>query len=160
MSGTDFGLQTGPFISPNVYRELFKPYNKKLNDWIHDNTSWKTFIHSCGSVKAFIPDFIDAGFDVLNPVQIAAADMDPKELKDKFGEQLVFWGGGVDTQNTLPFGTSDEVRAEVLERMKIFGPGGGFVFNTIHNVQPGVPIENVLAMYETIREYGNYPIVN
>lgn len=160
MSGTDFGLQTGPFISPNVYRELFKPYNKKLNDWIHDNTSWKTFIHSCGSVKAFIPDFIDAGFDVLNPVQIAAADMDPKELKDKFGEQLVFWGGGVDTQNTLPFGTADEVRAEVLERIKIFGPGGGFVFNTIHNVQPGVPIENVLAMYETIREYGNYPIVN
>lgn len=160
MSGTDFGLQTGPFISPNVYRELFKPYNKKLNDWIHDNTSWKTFIHSCGSVKAFIPDFIDAGFDVLNPVQIAAADMDPKELKDKFGEQLVFWGGGVDTQNTLPFGTADEVRAEVLERIKIFGPGGGFVFNTIHNVQPGVPIENVLAMYETIRDYGNYPIVN
>ncbi len=159
MSGTDFGLQTGPFISPNVYRELFKPYNKKLNDWIHEKTSWKTFIHSCGSVKAFIPDFIDAGFDILNPVQIAAADMDPTILKSKFGEQVTFWGGGVDTQNTLPFGTSDEVRAEVLERIKIFGPGGGFIFNTIHNVQPKVPIENVLAMYETVRAYGNYPIV-
>lgn len=159
MSGTDFGLQTGPFISPNVYRELFKPYNKKLNDWIHEKTSWKTFIHSCGSVKAFIPDFIDAGFDILNPVQIAAADMDPIILKSKFGEQVTFWGGGVDTQNTLPFGTSEEVRAEVLERIKIFGPGGGFIFNTIHNIQPKVPVENVLAMYETVREYGNYPIV-
>ncbi len=158
MSGTDFGLQSGPFISPNVYRELFKPFNKKLNDWIHENTSWKTFIHSCGSVLVFIPDFIDAGFDILNPVQVAAADMNAENLKKKFGDKVTFWGGGVDTQDTLPFGTPDAVRAEVSERIKIFGPGGGFVFNTIHNIQPKVPIENVLAMYETVREYGNYPI--
>ncbi len=160
VSGTDFGLQTGPFIAPKVYRELFKPYNKRLNDWIHENTSWRTFIHSCGSVMAFIPDFIEAGFDILNPVQVAAADMDPTELKSRFGSQVVFWGGGVDTQKTLPFGTPDEIRAEVLERIRTFGPGGGFVFNTIHNVQPKVPIDNVLAMYETVRERGNYPVAN
>ncbi len=159
VSATDFGLQTGPFISPNVYRELFKPFNKRLNDWIHENTTWKTFIHSCGSVLAFIPDFIDAGFDILNPVQTAATDMDAAALKSKFGGQIAFWGGGVDTQSTLPFGTADEVRSEVLERLKIFGPGGGFVFNTIHNVQPKIAVENVLAMYETVREYGKYPIV-
>jgi hypothetical protein len=158
VSATDFGSQTGPFISPDVYRDLFKPYNKTLNDWIHDNTAWKTFIHSCGSVKAFIPDFIDAGFDILNPVQVAAVDMDPRQLKSEFGEEIAFWGGGVDTQNTLPFGSANEVRAEVMERIAIFAPGGGFIFNTIHNVQPQVPVENVLAMYKTVHEYGNYPL--
>ncbi|NIR51484.1 methyltransferase [candidate division KSB1 bacterium] len=159
VSATDFGLQTGPFLSPSAYRDLFKPYNKRINDWIHQNTPWKTFIHSCGSVLAFIPDFIEAGFDILNPVQTAAADMDPTELKRRFGDQITFWGGGVDTQNTLPFGTPDQVREEVRERIRTLGPGGGFVFNTIHNVQPKVPIENVLAMYGTLREYGRYPIV-
>jgi uroporphyrinogen-III decarboxylase len=124
-----------------------------MNDWIHANTGWKTFIHSCGSVAKLIPDFIEAGFDILNPVQCSAARMDPAMLKEAFGDQIAFWGGGVDTQRTLPFGTPDEVRAEVRERLRIFSPGGGFVFNTIHNVQPLSPVENVLAIYETIRDY-------
>ncbi|MCG8604539.1 uroporphyrinogen decarboxylase family protein, partial [bacterium] len=114
--------------------------------------------HSCGSVERFIPSFIESGFDILNPVQCSAADMEPGGLKERYGDRIVFWGGGVDTQKTLPFGTSEEVRAEVLDRIEIFGPGGGFVFNTIHNVQPKVPIDNVLAMYETVREHGNYAI--
>jgi hypothetical protein len=156
VTGTDFGAQTGPFISPKTYRELYKPFHKEVNGWIHQHTPWKTFIHSCGSVWAFIPDWIEAGFDILNPVQCTAADMDPAKLKGKFGDRITFWGGGVDTQHTLPFGTPDEVRTEVHERIKIFSPGGGFVFNTIHNVQPQTPVENVLALYETIREFGHY----
>jgi len=158
MSGTDFGMQTGPFISPQTYRALYQPFQKRLNDWVHEHTSWKTFIHSCGSVMALIPDFIEAGFDILNPVQTSAANMDPAELEARFGDQITFWGGGVDTQRTLPFGTADEVREQVRERIRVFGPGGGFVFNSIHNVQAQVPIENILAMYEVVRAYGRYPI--
>ncbi|HZP00411.1 MAG TPA: uroporphyrinogen decarboxylase family protein [Terriglobia bacterium] len=157
-TGTDFGSQNGPFISPRAYRDLYKPFHKQVNDWIHKNTSWKSFIHSCGSVRALIPDFIEAGFDILNPVQCSAAGMDPQQLKNDFGDRIVFWGGGVDTQRTLPFGTPDEVRREVRERLRIFGKGGGFVFNTTHNVQANVPPENVVAMYETVREYGRYPM--
>ena len=153
-SGTDFGQQNGPFVSPKAYRDLFKPFNKAVNDWVHKHTVWKTFIHSCGSVRALIPDFIDAGFDILNPVQCSAASMAPEELKQEFGDRVTFWGGGVDTQKTLPFGTVDEVRQEVCARLKTFGKGGGYVFNTIHNVQARVPIENVLAMYETVRTCG------
>jgi hypothetical protein len=156
LSGTDFGQQNGPFVSPKTYRELFKPFNKTINDWVHRNTTWKTFIHSCGSVRALIPDFIDAGFDILNPVQCSAACMAAEELKAEFGSQVTFWGGGVDTQHTLPFATADEVRSQVRQRLETFGKGGGFVFNTTHNVQAGVPIENVVAMYETVREFGGY----
>ncbi len=158
VTGTDFGMQTGPFISPQTYRELYQPFHKQINDWVHRYTPWKTFIHSCGSVRALIPGFIEAGFDILNPVQTSAADMDPNELKASFGDRLVFWGGGVDTQRTLPFGTPEEVRREVRERIRIFGPGGGFVFNTIHNVQARVPVENLLALYKAVREYGRYPL--
>jgi hypothetical protein len=158
ITGTDFGTQRGPFISPQTYRALYQPFHKRLNDWVHAHTPWKTFIHSCGSVFALIDDFIAAGFDILNPVQVSAAQMDPQTLKQQFGEALTFWGGGVDTQHTLPFGTPDEVRQEVRARIDAFGPGGGFVFNTIHNVQPQSPVENVLAMYETLREYGTYPL--
>ena len=158
LSGTDFGQQTGPFISPQAYRDLFKPFNKVVNDWVHKHTTWKTFIHSCGSVRALIPDFIEAGFDILNPVQCSAAGMVPEELKKEFGDQVTFWGGGVDTQQTLPFGTVEDVRKEVSARLKIFGKGGGYVFNTTHNVQAGVPIENVLAMYETVRNNGRYGV--
>lgn len=158
MSGTDFGTQRGLFMSPKTYRALYKPFQKRLNDWVHEHTSWKTFMHSCGSVMALIPDFIEAGFDILNPVQWTADDMDPATLKARFGDRATFWGGGVDTQNTLPFGTPDQVRDQVRECIKTFGPGGGFVFNTIHNVQPQVPVENVLAMYETLRECRDYPI--
>lgn len=151
ITGTDFGTQSGPFISPKAYRDLFKPFHKEVNNWVHAHTPWKTFIHSCGSVAAFIPDFIEAGFDILNPVQTTAADMAARSLKERFGDRLVFWGGGVDTQKTLPFGTPDEVRLEVEERMKIFGAGGGFVFNTVHNVQSRVPVENLVALYETVQ---------
>jgi hypothetical protein len=159
VTGTDFGTQNGPFISPKAYRSLYMPFHKRVNDWIHTHTAWKTFIHSCGSVRLLIPDFIAAGFDILNPVQCSAANMAPEELKREFGNQITFWGGGVDTQRTLPFGTPDEVRAQVRERIRTFGPGGGFIFNPIHNVQAQTPVENVIAMFETVRDFGHYPIV-
>ncbi len=152
VTGTDFGTQAGPFISRRAYCSLYQPFHRRVNDWIHQHTSWKSFIHSCGSVVGLLPDFIDSGFDVLNPVQCSAAGMDPVVLKEEFGARLTFWGGGVDTQKTLPFGTPEEVRREVKERIAIFGRGGGFVFNTIHNVQAQIPVENVCAMYEAIRE--------
>ncbi|RJS91820.1 methyltransferase [Candidatus Bathyarchaeota archaeon] len=158
VTGTDFGTQRGPVMSIATYRKLYKPFHKRVNDWIHENTSWKTFIHSCGSIEPLIPEFIDAGFDILNPVQTSAANMDPRMLKRKYGEKITFWGGGIDTQHTLPFGTPKEVRSEVRERIRIFAPGGGYVFNTIHNVQPRIPVENVLAMYRALRDFGEYPI--
>lgn len=156
VSGTDFGMQTGPFISPQTYRNLYHPFYKQINDWIHRHTPWKTFIHSCGSVISLLPIFIESGFDIYNPVQCSAAGMDPRTLKARFGDQLVFWGGGVDTQQTLPFGTPAEIRAQVRERIAIFGAGGGFVFNPTHNVQPSIPVENLLALYETVRDCRNY----
>ena len=158
VSGADFGAQNGPFISPKAYRDLYQPFHKIINNWVHENTGWKTFIHSCGSVVKLIPDFIESGFDVLNPVQTSAAGMDPQTLADQFGDRVTFWGGGVDTQHTLPFGTPDEIRAQVLERMRIFGQGGGFVFNPIHNVQAGVPVENLLALYEAVAAFSKYPL--
>lgn len=158
VTGTDFGTQNGPFISPKAYRSLYMPFHKQVNDWIHTHTTWKTFIHSCGSVRILIPDFIAAGFDILNPVQCSAANMAPEDLKREYGSQITFWGGGVDTQRTLPFGTPEEVRAQVRERIRTFGPGGGFIFNPIHNVQAQTPVENVLAMFETVRDDGRYPI--
>lgn len=157
ITGTDFGAQNGPFISPNAYRDLYKPFHKRVNDWVHQNTMWKTFIHSCGSVRVLYPDFIEAGFDIHNPVQTSAAKMDPAGLKAEFGDRITFWGGGIDTQRTLPFGTPEEVRQEVHDRLKVFGPGGGFVFNTIHNVQARVPVENLLALYDAVREFRAYP---
>jgi len=153
ISGTDFGTQRGPFISNESYRELYKPFNKKINDWVHKNTSWKTFMHSCGSIEKLIPEFIEAGFDILNPVQLSAEGMDAKLLKEKYGKHVIFWGGGVDTQKTLPFGTEEEVAREVEERVKIFSKDGGFVFNSIHNIQAGTPIENIVSMIEILRRY-------
>jgi len=151
-------LTKGPFIAPQTYRDLYKPFHKRVNDWVHKNTQWKTFIHSCGSVLALIEDFIEAGFDILNPVQCSASGMEPLELKKRFGGRISFWGGGVDTQRTLPFGTPEEVKKEVRERIEIFGPGGGFIFNAIHNIQARTPLENVQAMFEAVREYGCYPL--
>jgi hypothetical protein len=152
ITGTDFGTQTGPFIGPTQYRKLFQPFHCRVNAWVHEHTPWKTFIHSCGSVVALLPDIIDAGFDILNPVQCSATGMDPQLLKDRFGAKVTFWGGGVDTQKTLPFGTPDEVRRQVRQRIEIFNRGGGFVFNTVHNVQARTPAENLLAMYQTVAE--------
>lgn len=153
VTGTDFGTQRGPLISVDTYRELFKPFHKKVNDWIHANTRWKTFMHSCGGVEPLVEDFIEAGFDILNPVQTSAKDMEPAGLKAKYGGRITFWGGGVATQKTLPFGTPEEVRQEVKENLKVFSKGGGYVFNAIHNIQAGTPIENVVAMFEALKEY-------
>ena len=158
VTGADFGTQNGPLLAPKVYRELFLPFHRQINDWIHKHTAWKTFIHSCGSVFDLIEDFIAAGFDILNPVQTSAAGMDPGKLKRKFGGRITFWGGGVDTQSTLPFGSAEEVRRQVCERLKQFGPGGGFVFNAVHNIQAQVPVANVLAMYDTALNWGRYPL--
>ncbi|MCX6924211.1 MAG: methyltransferase, partial [Verrucomicrobia bacterium] len=118
ITGTDFGTQRGPFISRQAYRDLYQPFHKQVNDYIHCCSNWKTFIHSCGSVYQLLPDFIEAGFDIFNPVQCSAAEMDPARLKREFGKDLVFWGGGVDTQKTMAFGTAKQVYREVLERIE------------------------------------------
>jgi len=152
LTGTDFGTQRGPFISRQAYRTLYQPFHRRLNDLIHRTSPWKTFIHSCGDVYPLIPDFIAAGFDILNPVQCSAAEMDPLRLKREFGRDLVFWGGGVDTQHTLPFGTPDEVYRQSRERIDLFAPDGGFVFDAIHNIQGPTPLENMLAMFRAIED--------
>ena len=153
--GADFGTQRAPFISTEAYRDLYSPYYRQINAAIHEHTNWKTFKHSCGSVRALIPGFIEDGFDILNPVQCSAVDMDPRTLKKEFGRDLVFWGGGVDTQKTLPFGNPDEVYREVRERIDIFNDGGGLVFTPIHNIQANTPLENVLAMFRAIKDSSN-----
>ena len=151
LDGTDLAAQNTLFCSPETYRELYLPYSKKLNDWIHAHTEWKTMKHCCGACEPLIDGFIDAGFDVLNPVQCSAKGMAPQLLVDKYGGRIVFWGGGVDTQQTLPFGIPDEVRQQVAERVNIFSQKNGFVFNTIHNIQCNTPVENVLAMFKALR---------
>ena len=157
ISGADYGTQRREMFSPDLFEELFVPPYRKINRWVHENTGWKTFFHSCGSVRNIIEHFITAGVDILNPVQTSAAGMAPAELKGEFGGRIAFWGGGIDTQRTLPFGTPNEVREQVRERMNVFAPGGGFVFNTVHNLQARVPTENILAMYEAVKEFGRYP---
>jgi hypothetical protein len=152
LTGTDFGTQRGTFISREAYRTLYQPFHRRLNDLIHRHSSWKTFIHTCGDVYPLIPDFIAAGFDILNPVQCSAAEMDPVRLKTTFGRDIVFWGGGVDTQHTLPFGTPDEVYRQCRERIDILSPDGGFVFDAIHNVQGPTPVENMLAIFRAIQD--------
>lgn len=151
--GTDFGTQNSTFCSPAQFDDLWMPYYKRINDWIHQNTPWKTFKHCCGAIESFIPKFIEAGFDILNPVQISAAGMDPALLKEKYGKEVVFWGGGVDTQKTLPYGSPSEVREEVLSLCEIFFKDGGFVFNTVHNIQANVPFENIVAMIDAVKEF-------
>jgi hypothetical protein len=151
--GTDFGTQTSAFCSVKTFDSLYKPHYAKLCRWIHEHTGWKTFKHSCGSSERFFESMIDAGIDIINPVQCSATGMDPRMLKDKYKGRLVFWGGGVDTQQTLPFGTPAEVREEVLRRCEIFSQGGGFVFNSIHNVQPNTPVPNMVAMFDAVREF-------
>ena len=152
ISGTDFGMQSGLFAPVDSYRDLFKPFHTAVNRKIHELTGCKTFIHSCGAVYDLIPEFIDAGFDILNPVQISATGMDPERLKREFGGDIVFWGGGIDTQKTLPFGTPDEVYEETRKNIELFGDGGGFVFNSVHNVQSNVPMENLLAMFQALND--------
>jgi hypothetical protein len=156
ITGTDFGTQRGPLISPRTYRALFQPVHARINAWVHEHTTWRCFIHSCGSIWRLLDDIVDAGFDVLNPVQTSAAEMDPQALKDRYGDRLTFWGGGVDTQRTLPFGTPEEVRAMVRDRIAVFGSGGGFVFDTVHNLQARVPVSNIVALYEAVDEFRPY----
>ena len=150
--GADFGTQNSTFCSPETFARVWLPYYKKVNDWIHQNTGWKTFKHSCGSIISLLDLFIEAGFDIINPVQINAEGMDPKELKRKFGERIVFWGGGVDTQGVFAFGTPQQVKEQVKRQVSILNENGGFVFNTVHNIQANVPFENVVAMLEALKE--------
>ena len=150
MDGTDFGTQTSLFCSPESYRLLYQPFHKKLNEWIHQNTEWKTLKHCCGACEPLIEGFIEAEFDILNPVQTSATGMEPQHLVDTFGERIVFWGGGVDTQKSLPFGTPEEVFEQVRERLQVFGRNPGFVFAAIHNIQCNTPAENVLAIFKSL----------
>jgi hypothetical protein len=151
--GTDFGTQSSSFCSVKTFHELWMPYYRRVNGWIHENTRWKTFKHSCGAVEKFLPSFIEAGFDILNPVQCSAAGMEPEHLKKAYGDQLVFWGGGVDTQHILPFADPAEVREQVLRRCEVFSKCGGFVFSAVHNIQAGTPVKNLVAMIDAIAEF-------
>jgi Uroporphyrinogen decarboxylase (URO-D) len=153
LCGTDFGTQDSQFCAPESFHELYQPYYKKMTGWIHKNTSWKIFKHSCGAVEPLIENFIESGFDILNPVQIAASGMDSKNLKSKYGDKLTFWGGGVDTQNVLSFGTTREVEKQVLEQCKILSENGGFVFNAVHNIQANVPVDNIVAMFNALKKF-------
>ena len=150
LDGTDLAAQNTLFCGPDTYRELYMPYSKKLNDWIHANTKWKTMKHCCGGCEPLIEGFIEAGFDILNPIQTSAKGMDPQLLVDKYGGRIIFWGGGADTQKTLPFDKPDDVREQVAERVRIFNSKNGFVFSTVHNIQCNTPTENVLAMFEAL----------
>jgi hypothetical protein len=150
ISGTDFGAQQGPFIAPSCYREFYKPYHRQFNDWVHRHTNWKVFFHTCGSVAAILDDLIEAGVDILNPVQFRAKGMDLEALKRDYGDKLVFWGGGVDPQETLPFGTPQQVAAETKLNVSILAPGGGFVCAAVHNIQGPTPVENIRAFFRAI----------
>ena len=153
LCGTDFGTQNSAFCSVATFRELWLPYYREICGWMHSKTNWKCFKHSCGSVERFIESMIEAGFDILNPVQCSATGMEPEGLKAKYGDRITFWGGGVDTQKTLPFGTPGEVREQVLRRCEVFAKNGGFVFNSIHNIQAGTPVGNIVAMLDAVREF-------
>jgi len=156
--GDDLGTQMGLQFSPKIYRSLFLPYHKQLYGLVHSRTNAYVFLHSCGSVYDLIPDLIEAGVDILNPVQTSAAKMDPVKLKQEFGDRLSFWGGGSCPHTVLPWSTPEEVEADVRKRLQIFAPGGGYVFAPIHNIQPDVPPENIVAMYDAALKWGWYPI--
>ena len=150
----DFGTQNAPFISVKMFRERIMPFYQRGLAWIHANTAMKVMLHSDGAIFPLIPSLIEMGVDILNPVQTSAGGMDAARLKREFGDQLVFWGGSLDCQHTLPFGTPDEVAREVAEHVRIFSPGGGYVFAPVHNIQANVPAENIVAMFETARLMG------
>jgi uroporphyrinogen decarboxylase len=151
--GDDLGMTHGPFMSPQIYRDIFKPRHKELNRYVHENSKMKTFLHSCGSIYRVLPDLIEAGYDIINPVQTNCFEMEPKTLKEEFGKEITFWGGGCDTATAMNKATPKEVRAHVIERLEIFSPGGGFVFNPIHNILPEVPPENILAAFDAVKEF-------
>jgi len=152
LCGTDFGTQTSQFCSDQSFRDLYLPYYRKMTDWIHANTPWKTFKHSCGAIRPLVESFIDAGIDIVNPVQISASGMEPAALKHDFGDRITFWGGGVDTQGVFMYGTPADVAEQTRKQCDIFGENGGFVFNSVHNIQANVPFENVVSMFETLKK--------
>ena len=151
--GTDFGSQRAPFYSVNTFKEVYAPFYKEIDDWIHTNTKWHTFKHTCGDNEPFIGLMADVGLECINPVQWTAADMERNHIKNKYGDRVVYWGGGVDTQHMLPEGTPEEVYKQAMECCEIFGKNGGYVFNTIHNIVPGVPAANVDALVRAVRDY-------
>lgn len=150
--GDDLGMDNGPFMAPEIYRKLFKPRHAALCEFARKNSSMHTYLHSCGSIYQLIPDLIEAGFEVLNPVQTNAYQMEPERLKKEFGQDITFWGGGVDTRTVLNLGTPQQVKDQIKKRIEIFNKNGGFVFNTVHNILPDVPPENIMAMIEALRE--------
>ncbi len=151
--GDDLGTNTGPFIPNEIYNEFFRPRHKVLCDFVKANSSAHTMLHCCGGIYELIPELIGAGFDILNPVQINAVNMEPERLKKEFGSELTFWGGGVDTQSILNRATPQQVKDHVRRNLEIFSTGGGYVFTTVHNIMPDVPPENILAMYETVHSF-------
>ncbi|HOV64732.1 MAG TPA: uroporphyrinogen decarboxylase family protein, partial [Spirochaetia bacterium] len=151
--GDDLGLDSGPFMSRDVYRRLFKPRHKELCEYVKSHSAMHTFLHSCGSLYELMPDLIDAGYEIINPVQTNARNMEPELLKREFGRDITFWGGGVDTRTVLNCGTPGEVADQVKRRLDVFSKDGGFVFNTVHNILPDVPPQNILAMYDAVSEY-------
>ena len=156
IAADDSGTQRSEFIRPGLWAEMIKPHYARLCAWIHRNTQWKTFLHCCGSIYGLIPHMIEAGIDILNPIQTSAANMQPERLKAEFGGKIIFWGGGCDTQRVLPTATPEEIREHVRERLAIFAPGGGYVFNQVHNIQTNVPVENVIAMLDAAYDqYGS-----
>ncbi|GAK58215.1 uroporphyrinogen-III decarboxylase [Candidatus Vecturithrix granuli] len=156
MIGDDLTGQKGPLFSPKFYRQVVKPRQKKLVQHLKSLTNAKVWYHTCGACTAYIPDLLDNGIDILNPIQISAKDMEPERLKREFGKQLVFWGGGIDTQHVLPFARPEEIRQHVKRNLEIFKPGGGYVFNNVHNIQYGVPAQNTVALFDAAYEYGFY----
>jgi uroporphyrinogen-III decarboxylase len=150
--GTDFGTQDSQFCSAEALNSLYGEAYRKVNNWIHQNTGWKTFKHCCGSIAPLLDTIIDMGFDIINPVQINAAGMDPHFLKETFGNRVTFWGGGIDTQKVLPLATPQQVKEQTHQLCDLFGKNGGFVFNSIHNIQANVPVENVIALMDAIGE--------
>ncbi len=156
MIGDDLAGQDGPLFSPDFYRRIVKPRQKKLVQHIKSLTNARIWYHTCGACSEYIPDLIDNGIDILNPVQISAKNMEPGILKQNYGDQLVFWGGGIDSQHILPFASPQQVRLEVKGNLEFFKPMGGYVFNNVHNIQYGVPPENIVALYDAAYEFGFY----
>jgi uroporphyrinogen decarboxylase len=147
--GDDLGMQSGPLCRPAVLEQCVMPFVRRFCDFVHRHSDVKVFLHCCGSIRSILPMLIDAGIDVINPVQISAHDMDPATLKREFGEKIIFWGGGCDTQNILTTGTPDDVRRNVTHLASIFNQGGGFVFNPVHNILGDVPPQNIVALFDT-----------
>ena len=151
--GDDLGMSSGPFMAPETYRALFKPRHKILCDYVKTHSRMHTFIHSCGSISSLMPDMIDAGIEIFNPVQTNARDMSPAFLKKEFGQSCTFWGGGIENVGVLNVGSRQQIRDQVFERMEIFSEGGGFVFGTVHNILPDVPPENIITLFEAVQEF-------